>query len=250
MTSVVKYRVDPAAVPAATLRPALRQLRWLVLLTVLGLAITFFVLPSTRGSELILSALGAVGTAAIAVAVAFVLGLRRARRAMRSLEVILSNNALRVQSSEIAPIEVVRSDVTRIIEIPGVGLAVHTRDPSKILPIPMLLEGFASLRAQLQTWRPFEPAPARGRPSAAKAAGALALLVPWAVAGLAPNVIVAAAAALVLVVVGTIALRSTLRSTSNNAKAPAVISLVMIMMSPLARLVLYFLSRSHIAAPS
>lgn len=82
------------------------------------------------------------------------------------------------------PLTVERSEIARLIETPGLGLAIGTGNPRKSIWAPSLLTGYDDLRSTLAAWAPIEM---RNAPESAlvwihRHAGGLALFWTWALA--------------------------------------------------------------------
>jgi hypothetical protein len=167
------------------------------------------------------------------------------------VELTVGENVLRVQSVEIAPVEVLRPDVTSIVELRGEGLVLHTFDSMSPVLVSEQLEGFDHLRAHLSTWRQFDP-PQRARAIGAEIITSVVLLGSWAATGLVRDIALAMAAGVVLIVTATLLIRRTLaaKTISNNYKASALVVLGMFMLAPVVRCVLYFVLQAPGGAPS
>jgi hypothetical protein len=249
--SIRKYRIDATTIPSVTRRRALRQLMWLFPLTAALTAGCLALMSRTQQVELGAVAWIGMGLVVACLAVSFVIGLRKARHGWSTLELTVSDNVLRLQVADMAPVEVLRPNVTRIVDVPGHGLMVHTADPALSLLVSEYLLDFAELRGHLATWRPFErPAVIRDRAKAISFS--IGLLGAWVATGIVPDMTIATLAGVALVAMCSVVLRSILRSKTlnNRYKASAVLSLGMFMLAPVARWVLYFMTKGQGGKPS
>ena len=240
--AVRKFRVAPATIRTVTLKLALRQLAWQLPVLVGAGAVGLIGSGGNHSPDLISTLLIAAAIVCLTLGGTLALGLARARKAWRSLELTVSPSVLRLQMADLAPIEVLRFEVTRIVELEGVGLVLHTADPTKSPLVSRHLEGFAELRAHLATWRPLESSIDHRRKRAQAWAWSAAMLGAWLAAGLMPNMIIAGAAGVALIVMGSISLTNVLKmkTLSNRYKASALATLGLFMLAPVARLVLHF----------
>ena len=98
----------------------------------------------------------AIGLPAVALLVGLMLwsGLRAHRSAWESYRLTLDSDALsrQLRGKELS---IRRDDVTQIEEYPGAGLMVRTTDRQWAIFIPIGLEAYETVHAQLAEWRPF-----------------------------------------------------------------------------------------------
>ena len=104
------------------------------------------------------------------------------------------------------------------------------------------LDGFAELRAHLATWRALEPPAPPGRVRSKALLWSGTLLGAWLATGFVRNIALASVAGIVVLVMGSLTLKTILanKTVSNRQKASAVLSMGMFMMAPVARWVLHF----------
>jgi hypothetical protein len=157
-----------------------------------------------------------------------------------SYQLSLTENAMRRFIGPLPAVEIVRSEVTRIIDAPGDGLTVTTADPQRFIFIPEQLIDYPSVRAELSGWRSFERKSLL-RLGAAQLGWTLLLLTLWLASGLVREPWLAALAGTGLWVVCAISIRATLklRLADNQYKARALGALGFFMLAPLARLALH-----------
>jgi hypothetical protein len=138
-------------------------------------------------------------------------------------------------------IEIVRPEVTRIVDSPGDGLTVTTADAQRFIFIPEQLIGFSSVREQLAGWRAFEP-PRLLRYQAARMGWTLLLLSLWIGSGVIPQIQLALLAGVALLAMCGYTIRETLRSkvVQRPYKARVVSVMGFLMLAPFARALLYF----------
>jgi len=235
---VRSYRLDPAAFEATVKRRVQRRLAWalpslLLLVVVLGRFEdrTLETLPFTV--PIVLAGLGWGGFRA----------LKRERETGRpswqSYQLSLSENAMRRFIRPLPAVEIVRSEVTRILDAPGDGLTVTSADPQRFIFIPEQLIGYPSVRAELSGWRSFERQSLL-RVGAAQLGWTLLLLSLWLASGLVRDPWLAALAGVGLWIVCAISIRATLKLgfVDNQYKARALGALCFFMLAPLARLTL------------
>ncbi|GAB4475032.1 MAG: hypothetical protein Kow00124_15590 [Anaerolineae bacterium] len=88
------------------------------------------------------------------------LGLQRAARRItqriESYELRLDENTLSATTPGGRPVKIRREQITRLEERPPEVLLVEADNPPRTISIPMALEGYAEVRAQLTAWRPIE----------------------------------------------------------------------------------------------
>jgi hypothetical protein len=235
---VRSYRLDPAAFEPTLKRRVRRRLAWALpsfLLLVLVLAhfqdSVLATLPFTV--PIVLASLGWGGFRA----------LKREREtgkpSWESYQLSLSENAMRRFIGHLPAVEIVRSEVTRIIDAPGDGLTVTTAERGRFIFIPEQLIGYPGVRAELSGWRSFERQSLL-RVGAAQLAWTLLLLSLWLASGLVREPWLAALAGVGLWVVCAISIRATLKLglVDNQYKARALGALCFFMLAPLARLTL------------
>lgn len=99
-------------------------------------------------------------TLAITAIIGFIVYRRTLARELvmwRSYRLALTPNIVRRVIDGMAPVEVLRSEVTRIVAMPEQGLQVHTADPLRFVYIPEQLERFEEVSAELGQWAPIQP---------------------------------------------------------------------------------------------
>jgi hypothetical protein len=148
---VRRYGLDPAAY-RALLRSRVRR-RGPIIVGIVAIVVAI------NG----LSGLPAVVTGGVLV-VGCVLGLsiawfgagRVGTRQLSTFEVLASERVVRRILTGTPPAEILRPEVTRIVETPW-GLWVIGASPRRSLGLVRAIAGYAELREQLTSWRPIEP---------------------------------------------------------------------------------------------
>lgn len=166
--------------------------------------------------------------------------MKEGRAAWDSYRLTVGPNVLRRIIVNLPPAEIVRTEVTRIIESPTDGLSVTTADRHRFVFVPRQLVGFAEVRAQLSEWKAIEPAK-RGRRAALGALWSAVLLGCWFGTGLIPDIRLAMLAGAVLLVVVGFLIREILaqKIIAKERKAALVAGMCMVMLAPFARLMLH-----------
>jgi hypothetical protein len=239
---VRSYRLDPTAFEPMVKRRIRRRLAW---------ALPWFVVVVTPMLVLLAHVQdGVLETLPFTVPVILVslgFGAVRALKWQRkngkqswdSYQLSLSENAMRRFIGQLPAVEIVRPEVTRIIDAPGDGLTVTTADRQRFIFIPEQLIGYPSVRAELSSWRSFERQRLL-RVRAAQMGWTLLVLSLWLASGVASELWVAMAAGVALWVAGAISIRETLKLgfVDNQYKARVVGVLCFFMLAPLGRLTL------------
>jgi hypothetical protein len=126
----------------------------------------------------------AVVTLAMTAIIGFIVYRRALARELvmwRSYRLALAPNIVRRVIDGMTPVEVLRSEVTRVVAVPGQGLLVHTADPLRFVYIPEQLERFEEISAELGQWAPTQ-APDRKKARLGQALGGvlgLAIVGAW-----------------------------------------------------------------------
>jgi hypothetical protein len=138
-----------------------RLLRRFIPLAVMVPAVVFAVpllTPQPDGGTS--SIVPAVVTIAITALIGFIIYRRALARELvmwRSYRLALSSNIVRRVIDGMAPVEVLRSEVTRLVLVPEQGLWVHTAAPLRFVYIPEQLERFQEVCAELGQWSAIQP---------------------------------------------------------------------------------------------
>jgi len=246
MTSPPKirsYRLDPAGFESA-LKARLRVGRRWGVVAMVGGALPVTVLMATADRHVLVTLPVVVPLLVALLAFSFWRGMRLARERERpewdSYQLTLSPNVLRRFVATRPSVEILRPEVTRILEAPGMGLTVSAGN-YRFIFIPEQLEGYAGVRERLALWRAIEPSrPARTK--LLQLAWMLCLIGLWLASGMLPNIWLALLAGAALIVCACFSIRETLRleSLANNHKARVVLMLGFFMLAPFARAILYF----------
>lgn len=186
-----------------------------------------------------------LGTTALLMAAAFYVGYRivlsRELAMWRSYRLTLWPSAVRREVDGLPLMLLKRSEVTKIVTWPGRGITVMTAEPHRNVFIAEQLERFDEARDALAAWAPLEPvALARALPAAAAGVGvAVALIVSWGLATLAPSALVVAPAFAVFAAIWIWMLRAVLTSPQIPLFSKAVVVLACMMFSggPVLRMV-------------
>lgn len=240
------YRLDRAAFEPVTKRRIFRRMAWAVPMIAGIIAIELYVLGSPDQSG------GNVWPLTLVIVVAAVglglfLSVRRQLKAGRaqwdSYELTMSDNVLRRQASNLATVEILRPEVTKIVDMRGQGLTVATGDRHLFIFVPEHLVGYAEARGRLSAWKPLEP-PKLDRSQAVTVAWTVLLIGSWIGTGLIPDVRLAMISGLVLLLVGGLTIRNVLRMTfaDNRTKARMVAVVSFMLVAPFARLALHFVN--------
>ena len=93
---------------------------------------------------------------ALIVTAAFVvggsLGAASARRELASFRIALGPDVIRRVSARLAPLELTRPEVVRIVEMPP-GMVLIAKNPARALVVPRTLDGYARVREVVSRWR-------------------------------------------------------------------------------------------------
>jgi hypothetical protein len=164
----------------------------------------------------------------------------RSKQDWESYQLTMSRNVLRRFVASLPAVEILRPEVSRILDSPGQGLSV-VANPSRFIFIPEQLVGYASVREQLASWRAFEPARA-ARAELTRLGWTLLMLSLWVATGMLPQFWLGMLAGAALLVVASLSLRATLKLQvfDNKYKARAVGALGFFMLAPFARALLHF----------
>ena len=115
-----------------------------------------------------------MAVSALALGIGFFRGTRRVRQQLTSYVVTLNDDRIRRDIAGMPAIEIARADVTAIEERRPGGLAVYGGTRRNFVGVNDDTEGYAAIREELATWRPFdEKRPAKG----AAAIGTLILTI-------------------------------------------------------------------------
>jgi hypothetical protein len=102
----------------------------------------------------------AVFTLAMVAIMGFIIYRRTLARELvmwRSYRLALTPNIVRRVVDGVAPVELLRSEVTRVVVVPEQGLTLHTAAPLRFVYIPEQLERFEDVVAELGQWAPIQP---------------------------------------------------------------------------------------------
>ena len=244
------YRLDPGAFLPLAKRRLYKRLPWLVLAIGVGVLVQYAVLSRSQGE-------GTMNTLPLLVAIVVLaagFGVFRAHSKLKqglpiweSYRLTISENVLRRVVSNQAAVEVLRSEVTAITNIPE-GLRVLTPDRHRVIFVPAQLIDFTELRERLSSWRALE-APKLARARALSVAWSTLLLGSWLATGLLADLTWAMLAGAVLLLVGALGIREMLKvqGYDNKVKASTIRGLAFLMLAPFARLALHFLF--HVELP-
>ncbi len=246
---VTSYQLDPAAFEASVRPRLLRGLLIRAALMMAAMAFGFMLVSLAQpGQEAPLPLMGvmfAVLTFFFARAGRNQLGAEKL--AWHSYQLSLSPNAMRRSVANLSPVEILRPDVTHIVEAPGLGLTVRTADAGKSIFIPEQLAGFQSVRSELARWRALEPQAGQGRGHAAQLAFSLLVLGLWLATGLVPDIRLAMFAGVLLVACLVYSLGGAQRApATNDQKAWYTLGIILLMLAPVARLALHLLTSSSL----
>lgn len=131
--------------------PTLRMAARLgVLVTLLGAGVGFYSAGDGISS-------GVLRATALLACTALLFGTVAARRAnasrWRSLELILTPDTITRRIANLSELTVRRDDVVAIQETPGLGLIVVPKEKRWQIWVPVQLDDYQGVRAQLETWR-------------------------------------------------------------------------------------------------
>jgi hypothetical protein len=167
--------------------------------------------------------------------------MKEGRAAWDSYQLTVGPNVLRRFIVNLPPAEMVRTEVTRIVESDAEGLNVATADRHRFVFVPRQLVGFHEVRAHLSGWKAIEPAKP-GRQAALGFLWSAVLLGCWIGTGVIPDIRLAMLSGAVLLAAVGFVIREILaqRVVANERKAAVVGGLFLFMLAPVARLVLHF----------
>jgi hypothetical protein len=180
-----------------------------------------------------------VGALAFGTFIALRARLAQERAAWESYVLTMAPHGLRRHVNRLPLTDVLRSEVTRIDDVDGRGLTVFSHDRHRFIFIPQGLVGYAEVRAELATWRPFEK-PKLVR-SASDVARAVMMIACWIGSGLIPDFRIAMGVGVVLGVLVVLAVRETMliRVFSKELKIANLVGLAFIAFAPFGRLVVH-----------
>ena len=144
--------------------------------------------------------------------------MKEGRAAWDSYRLTVSPNVLRRVIVNLPPAEIVRTEVTRIVESAADGLSVTTADRHRFVFVPRQLVGFAEVRAHLSGWKAIEPAK-RGRQAALGTLWSAVLLGCWLGTGIIPDIRLAMLSGGVLLVTVGFLIREIPRAKDRRQRA-------------------------------
>ena len=251
--AIRSYRLDPNAFAATTKRRIAKRLAW-VLPLIFILVIGEFVVMGKNSQSFVDALPIALSVSVLALAFglfrAFRLQLKNGKPAWDSYDLTMSENVIMRHVINLPPIEILRPEVTRVVEVRGQGLTVATNDRHRFVFVPEELLGYDEVRARLAQWRALDPPLVRNR--LGSIVWSIALIGAWIGTGAFRDIRVAMASAAVLVLVGGITIRETLNTkvADNRAKAASLGSVCFMLLAPVARLVLYFGFHMNVGWPN
>ena len=237
------YRLDPAAFLPLAKRRLYKRLPWLALALGAGVLVQYAALSRTQEE-------GTFNTLPLLIPIVVAaagFGVFRAHSRLEqglpiweSYRLTISENVLRRVVSNQTAVEVLRSEVTAITNIPE-GLRVLTADRHRVIFVPAQLLDFTELRERLSSWRALE-APKLARTRALSVGWSSLLLGSWLATGLLPDLTWAMLAGALLLIAGAFGIREMLKTQGfdNQVKATTIRGLVFLMLAPFARLALHF----------
>lgn len=109
-----------------------------------------------RGAETNSASLGAAAIMGVVVLVAFALVYRRTLAhelvVWRSFRLAIEPQLVRRVAAGVAPLEITRAQVAKMIALPGRGLMLIGHDGKSLLFVPEQLDGYPEVRAELASW--------------------------------------------------------------------------------------------------
>jgi hypothetical protein len=175
-------------------------------------------------------------------------GLRRQlalqRKEWESYELTLGDNVLRRQVADLPAIEIARPEVTRITETANAGLTIATADRHKLVFVPVQLVDYAEARERLLAWAPQGAFQGAGAARAYGIGLGLLMVGAWFATGL-PDIRLAMLAGAVSAACCLFIIREVAKSVSiaRRTKAAIIGGMILMMLSPVARLLLYVMAR-------
>jgi len=178
------------------------------------------------------------------------LQLKNGKSSWDSYQLTVGPNVLRRFIANLPPVEILRTEVTQIVESRAEGITVMTADRHRFLFVPKELVGFEEVRAGLSTWRGFD-APKVVRTQAIGAGWSILLIGSWIATGVVPDMRLAMLAGVVLLATAAFTMReiSKLGVADSRQKAATVGGLALLMLAPFARLVLHFVFKTDVQWP-
>ena len=241
--NIQSYRLDRTLFEATAKRRIYRRFAWSIPLLVLILTLEFaFISKGAQGQVNVLPF--AIPLAIFMVGLGMFRGFRAQLKSGKtvwdSYELTISDNILRRVTANLPPAEMFRTEVTRIIDAKGEGLTVATADRHRFIFVPEQVVGYGEVRERLASWRAFEP-PRLARNRAVAVSWTIVLLGSWLASGMIPDIRLAMVAGVVLLAVGAVTMRETIKLTvmENKTKAAIFWGLCFMMLTPFARLLLF-----------
>jgi nitrogen fixation-related uncharacterized protein len=152
MHATKTYRLKPEGVEAILRQMKLTMMAMIVV--VFGVFVSTIWRQGGRQPEFLII----IAAALPVVGWLLVRQIKRYRKSWESFQLIVGPDFIRREQAGYPPLEIRREEVRGIFEGARSGLVVRTMQIHKMLFVPKDLEGYEELRAQLQQWRPLEPA--------------------------------------------------------------------------------------------
>jgi hypothetical protein len=236
------YRLDPDEMASATKRRLWRRMAWMLTLILVMVTVESLWLGDPQALLSTLPVVLPLMVLALAFSVfrSFRAQIKSGKAAWDSYDLTLSENVMRRQIVNLPPIEILRPEVTRIVEAKGEGLTVATGDRHRFIFIPEQVIGYDEVRARLAGWRHFEP-PRRARNRLIVIGWSTVLVGSWVGTGVLRDIRLAMVSGAVLVAAAVVVIRETLDSkvADNKTKARAIGAAGFLLLAPIARLILY-----------
>ncbi len=145
-----RFRLEPAAFRRLVRRQAVLRVPFVLVVLALVLGI-----ESLAGMPVGLASWIVVPSVLIGFALRWARAARLAARPMATFEVIASPRVVRRIMAGLLPAEILRPEITRIVETPW-GLWLLSTTPRRSLGLVRAIDGYDALRAHVGTWAPIE----------------------------------------------------------------------------------------------
>lgn len=156
-----EFKLDPAA---ASKQARLLILRTTFMLSLIFSGTLFLMLVAHPDAKRFRESGVVTGSALFALfvvtgAVVTRTALQNARSQWQSFLLVLDEDALSRYVAQLPPLSIRRTEVAKLVEIPGHALVVRSRDQRLPIVVPAALIGYDELRSALGAWAPIETTP-------------------------------------------------------------------------------------------
>ena len=148
-TVTTGYRVPEEAIDRLVWRGHIREIPFIFLCLGAGLTIAWL------GDAPQWPACAVYALLAVPVAMPLA-GIRRHQHRWRNLEFLADTERIQQCERGAPTLSLERSEITRVVELPGGGMAIQTADARRSIWVPALLNGYPELRGRVSAWAPLE----------------------------------------------------------------------------------------------